>query len=49
MNYSLRRKKNAIGLILTGANKDGSYGLKLIQYNGGKTVVQEPRDAEHPK
>ena len=48
-SVAFEEKENAIGVILTGANKDGSYGLKLIQYNGGKTVVQEPRDAEHPE
>ncbi len=39
-------KKRLIGLILTGANSDGSLGLKEIYRNGGLTLVQEPSTAE---
>jgi two-component system chemotaxis response regulator CheB len=35
-----------IGIILTGANSDGSYGLKRIKGAGGVTVVQEPTSAK---
>jgi len=35
-----------IGVILTGANHDGSQGLKAIQRAGGMSIVQDPRDAE---
>lgn len=31
-----------IGVILTGANKDGSLGLKVIKENDGLTIVQDP-------
>jgi two-component system chemotaxis response regulator CheB len=37
-----------IGIILTGANQDGSLGLKLIKEYGGLTVVQDPRTAQAP-
>lgn len=37
-----------IGIILTGANKDGSLGLKAIKANGGYTIVQDPLTAEAP-
>ncbi|TAE03722.1 MAG: chemotaxis protein CheB [Bacteroidetes bacterium] len=33
-----------IGILLTGANKDGAYGIKMIAENGGKTIVQHPDD-----
>jgi len=39
-------KNSLIGLILTGANSDGSLGLKAIHLNGGLTLVQEPITAE---
>ena len=31
-----------IGIILTGANNDGSAGLKAIKDKGGLTLVQDP-------
>jgi len=34
-----------IGVILTGANEDGSRGLKTIQEFGGATIVQDPNTA----
>lgn len=35
-----------IGIILTGANNDGSAGLKKIKALGGTTIVQDPDEAE---
>ncbi|MGH2699858.1 MAG: chemotaxis protein CheB [Actinomycetota bacterium] len=35
-----------VGVILTGANEDGSAGLKRIRDAGGVTVVQDPAGAE---
>lgn len=35
-----------IGLILTGANADGSKGLKQITESGGLAMVQDPKTAE---
>ncbi len=37
-----------IGIILTGANQDGSLGLKRIKEYGGLAVVQDPRTAQAP-
>ena len=34
-----------IGIILTGANKDGSLGLKKIKERGGLTIVEDPKTA----
>lgn len=35
-----------VGIILTGANNDGSHGLKKIKERGGLTIVQDPETAE---
>lgn len=37
---------NVVGVILTGANTDGSLGLKKIKENNGLTIVQSPDTAE---
>jgi two-component system chemotaxis response regulator CheB len=36
-------KKNLLGILLTGANKDGGDGMRKIHENGGYTVVQDPK------
>ncbi len=33
-----------IGILLSGANKDGGMGMKYIKDRGGKTIVQEPSE-----
>jgi two-component system chemotaxis response regulator CheB len=38
----------AIGVVLTGANEDGSLGLAEIAARGGKALVQDPKTAEVP-
>jgi len=38
-------EKGVIGVILTGANRDGSRGLAKIKSRGGLTLVQEPASA----
>jgi len=35
-----------IGIILTGANQDGTAGLKVIKKRGGLAIVQDPVTAE---
>lgn len=37
-----------IGIILTGANHDGAYGMRLIKEHGGLTIAQDPATAEYP-
>jgi two-component system chemotaxis response regulator CheB len=39
-------KSNAIGILLSGANSDGTAGLVSIKSQGGITVVQDPNTAE---
>ncbi len=38
-----------IGVVLTGANFDGSRGLARIKRQGGIAIVQDPADAEAPQ
>jgi CheB methylesterase len=37
-----------IGVILTGASRDGARGLAAIKEGGGLTIVQDPSTAESP-
>ena len=37
--------QSLIGVVLTGANRDGSQGLKTIKAHGGLAVVQDPQTA----
>ena len=37
-----------LGVVLTGANEDGSRGLAAIKACGGLTAVQDPGEAAHP-
>jgi two-component system chemotaxis response regulator CheB len=38
-------KDRLIGILLSGANKDGAYGMKKIKEQGGLTIVQDPADS----
>jgi two-component system chemotaxis response regulator CheB len=38
----------AVGIVLTGANADGSRGLRRIIERGGVAIVQDPETAESP-
>lgn len=37
----------AIGVVLTGADGDGSIGIQLIKKMGGKTIAQDESTSEH--
>ena len=41
-------KNQLIGIILTGANHDGTKGIVLIKQKGGYTIAQNPETAEAP-
>jgi two-component system chemotaxis response regulator CheB len=38
-------KERAIGIVLTGANRDGARGLSVIKTKGGLTLVEDPASA----
>jgi two-component system chemotaxis response regulator CheB len=38
--------KELVGVVLTGANRDGSRGLAKIVAQGGRAIVQDPASAE---
>lgn len=37
-------KDKLIGILLSGANKDGALGMKKIKDKGGLTIVQDPKE-----
>ena len=39
-------REKLIGIILSGANRDGAYGLKKIKDLGGLAVVQDPEECQ---
>jgi len=39
-------REKLIGIILSGANRDGAMGLKKVHDSGGITIVQDPADCE---
>jgi two-component system chemotaxis response regulator CheB len=39
-------REKLIGIILSGANKDGAYGLKKIKDYGGLAIVQDPEECQ---
>jgi two-component system chemotaxis response regulator CheB len=39
-------REHAVGIVLTGANRDGARGLARIKELGGVAIVQDPADAE---
>ncbi len=39
-------REKLIGIILSGANRDGALGLKKVGDNGGLTLVQDPLESE---
>lgn len=41
-------KEKTIGIILSGANKDGAIGLKKVKDAGGVTIVQDPSQSQMP-
>lgn len=42
-------RNKLLGIILTGANKDGAMGMKYIEKRGGTTIAQQPQTADYPE
>lgn len=47
-SYAEAFKENCIGIVLTGANADGTEGLKHIMQQGGTGIIQNPEEASVP-
>lgn len=45
---SFCENKAFIAVLLTGANRDGSEGMKLLKKAGSLCIVQDPDEAEYP-
>lgn len=41
-------RNRLVGIILTGANKDGAAGITIIKKYGGLTIAQFPQEAQYP-
>lgn len=39
-------RQKLVGIILSGANRDGAWGLNKIHENGGICIVQDPAESE---
>ena len=46
MSASVNYRDKIIGIILSGANKDGAFGLKKLKDRGGMAIVQDPEESE---
>ena len=42
-------EENLLGVLLTGANGDGAFGMRAIKQHGGITIAQNPDTAEVPE
>lgn len=41
-------RQRLVGIILTGANDDGTEGMRAVRKYGGLTIAQDPGEAEYP-
>ena len=46
MSAATAYRQKLIGIILSGANRDGALGMKKIAELGGTTIVQDPQECE---
>ncbi|CAB3744416.1 Sensor histidine kinase RcsC [Paraburkholderia sediminicola] len=46
-SLAAHQRERAIGIVLTGANADGSAGLRAIKAEGGMVMAQTPETAQH--
>jgi len=42
-SISYHYNKKVVGILLSGANKDGALGMKKIKERGGVTIIQDPK------
>lgn len=48
MSASVVYRERTLGILLSGANKDGAEGINTIIRNGGRGIVQDPETTEFP-
>lgn len=41
-------RDSVLGVLLSGANRDGAWGMRIIKRKGGFTIVQDPKEANMP-
>jgi two-component system chemotaxis response regulator CheB len=46
MSAAYNYKRKLVGVILSGANRDGAVGLKKVKENGGLTIIQDPAECQ---
>jgi len=46
MSAAQTYRQKMVGIILSGANRDGALGMKKVADLGGTTIVQDPRECE---
>ena len=46
VSAAMAYREKLVGIILSGANKDGAWGMKRIAELGGTTIVQDPQECE---
>jgi two-component system chemotaxis response regulator CheB len=46
MSAAQAYRQRTLGIILSGANRDGALGMKKIAEFGGTTIVQDPQECE---
>ena len=46
MSAAQAYRQKMVGIILSGANRDGAWGMKKIAENGGVAIVQDPQECE---
>lgn len=39
---------SALGIVITGANRDGAYGARFMKDRGARILIQNPNEAEFP-
>lgn len=39
-------RNKMLGILLSGANKDGALGMRAIKQNGGTTIIQDPASCQ---
>lgn len=46
MSAAYNYKRKLVGIILSGANRDGAAGLKKVKENGGLAIIQDPAECQ---